>query len=38
MVSWPWPFETVVMAVLLEHQRRVEEMVRRLEESRAGTL
>jgi hypothetical protein len=38
MGSRPWPFETIVMAVLLEHQKRVEEMVRRLEESTAGTL
>ena len=36
MVVRPWPFETIVMAVLLEHQRRLEEMVRRLEESTAG--
>jgi hypothetical protein len=35
MVSRPWPFETVVMAVLLEHQKRVEEMVRRIEESQS---
>jgi hypothetical protein len=36
MVSRPWPFETIVMAVLLEHQRRIEEVVRRIEESTAG--
>jgi hypothetical protein len=36
MVSRPWPFETIVMAVLLEHQRRIEEVVRRIEESMAG--
>jgi hypothetical protein len=24
MVSRPWPFETIVMAVLLEHQQRIE--------------
>jgi hypothetical protein len=32
MVSRPWPFETIVMAVLLEHQKRLEEIVRILEE------
>jgi hypothetical protein len=26
----PWRFEVVLMAVLLEHEKRVEEMVRRL--------
>jgi hypothetical protein len=33
MVSRPWPFETMVMAVLLEHQKRLEELVRQLEAS-----
>jgi hypothetical protein len=37
MVSRPWPFETIVMAVLLEHQRRIEEVVRRIEELKGGT-
>ena len=32
MVSRPWPFETIVMAVLLEQERRMEEMVKILEE------
>jgi hypothetical protein len=32
----PWRFEAVLMAVLLEHQRRIEEVVRRIEESMAG--
>ena len=32
MVSRPWPFETIVMAVLLEQQRRIEEVVRRIAE------
>ena len=36
MISRPWPFETIVMAVVLEHQRRIEEVVRRIEESMAG--
>jgi hypothetical protein len=26
----PWRFEVVLMAALLEHEKRVEEMVRRL--------
>jgi hypothetical protein len=37
MVSRPWPFETIVMAVLLEQEKRIEEMVKRIEESTAGT-
>jgi hypothetical protein len=36
MVSRPWPFETIVMAILLEQEKRVEEMVKRLEELLAG--
>jgi hypothetical protein len=36
MVSRPWPFETMVMAVLLEHEKRIEEMVKKLEELGAG--
>jgi hypothetical protein len=36
MVSRPWPFETIVMAILLEQEKRVEEMVRRLEELMGG--
>jgi hypothetical protein len=31
MVSRPWPFETIVMAVLLEHQKRVEEILKQLD-------
>jgi hypothetical protein len=31
MVSRPQPFETIVMAVLLEHAKRLEEMLKRLE-------
>jgi hypothetical protein len=34
MVSRPWAFETIVMAVLLEHQKRVEEIVKRLDDTR----
>jgi hypothetical protein len=26
MVSRPWPFETIVMAILLEHQKQVERL------------
>jgi hypothetical protein len=37
MVSRPWPFETIVMALLLEQEKRIEELVRRIEESTAGT-
>jgi hypothetical protein len=36
MVSRPWPFETMVMAVLLEHEKRIEEMVKKREELGAG--
>jgi hypothetical protein len=36
MVSRPWPFETIVMAVLLEQEKMVEELVRKIEESMAG--
>jgi hypothetical protein len=37
MVARPWPSETIVMAGLLEQEKRREELVRRLEESTAGT-
>jgi hypothetical protein len=36
MVARPWPFETIVMAVLLAHEKRIGEMVRRIEESATG--
>jgi hypothetical protein len=36
MVSRPWPFKTVVVAVLLEQEKRVGEMVKKLEEFGAG--
>jgi hypothetical protein len=36
MVSRPWPFETIVMAVLLEHEKRVEKVVKILEELAGG--
>jgi hypothetical protein len=32
MVSRPWPFETIIMAVLVEHQKRLEEIMKRLED------
>jgi hypothetical protein len=32
MVSRPWPFETMVMAVLLEPQKQVERLERLLDE------
>lgn len=31
MVSRPWAFETIVMAVLLEHEKRIEQLIRQLE-------
>jgi hypothetical protein len=31
MVSRPWPFETMVMAVLLEHEKRIEHLMRPIE-------
>jgi hypothetical protein len=30
--SRAWPFETIVIAVLLEHQKKVEEVYKRIEE------
>jgi hypothetical protein len=30
MVSHPWPFETIVMAVLLEHEKRIKRILKRL--------
>ena len=32
----PWGFELVLMAVMLEHEKRIQEMVSRLEELSAG--
>jgi hypothetical protein len=32
MVSRPWPFETIVMAILLEHQKQLERLDRLLHE------
>jgi hypothetical protein len=31
MVSRPWPFETIVMAVLLEQEKRIEQLLRQIE-------
>jgi hypothetical protein len=36
MVARPWPFETLVMAVLLEQQKQVEEMIKIHEEFMAS--
>jgi hypothetical protein len=36
MVSRAWPFETIVMAVLLEQEKRIEESVRWLEGTTPG--
>jgi hypothetical protein len=30
MVSQPWPFETIVMAVLLEQEKRIERILKQL--------
>ena len=32
MVSRPWPFETIVMAIVLEKQKQVEQLERLLDE------
>jgi hypothetical protein len=32
MVSRPWPFEMIVMAILLEHAKRIEQLMRQLEQ------
>ena len=32
MVSRPWPFETIVMAIVLEQQKQVEQLERLLDE------
>jgi hypothetical protein len=32
MVSRPWPFETIVMAILLDHEKRIEYLMRPLEQ------
>jgi hypothetical protein len=37
MVARPWPFETIVMAVLLEHEKRILELIRELEQRVAST-
>jgi hypothetical protein len=34
MVSHPWPFETIVMAVLLEHEKRINQLLGTLYSSR----
>ena len=31
MVARPWPFETIAMAVLLEHEKRIAEVMERIE-------
>jgi hypothetical protein len=35
MVSRPWPFETIVMAIFLEQQKQLEQAQRLLEELRS---
>lgn len=37
MVSCPWPFETIVMAILLEQHKQVERARRLLEELQSHT-
>jgi hypothetical protein len=36
MVSRPWPFETIVMPVLLEHEKRIEQLLNTLQELNAA--
>jgi hypothetical protein len=36
MVARPWPFETIVMAILLEQEKRVGEMLKQLESQQPG--
>jgi hypothetical protein len=36
MVSRAWPFETIVMAVLLEQEKRIERLLATLEERRVA--
>jgi hypothetical protein len=36
MVSRPWPFETIVLAVFLEQEKWVEEILKRLDSSPDG--
>jgi hypothetical protein len=36
MVSRPWAFETMVIAVLLEHEKRIEQLLHRLQEVEAA--
>jgi hypothetical protein len=31
MGSRPWPFETIVMAVLLDHEKRIERILKRVD-------
>jgi hypothetical protein len=32
LVSRPWPFETIVMAILLDHEKRIAQLMRQLEQ------
>jgi hypothetical protein len=36
VVSRPWPFEMIVIAVLLEHQKRLERIRKQLEAAQPG--
>ena len=36
IVSRPWPFETIVMAVLLEHEKRIEQPLAKLDDRRVA--
>jgi hypothetical protein len=36
MVSRPWPFETIAIAVLLEHQKRIDQALDALQELNAA--
>ncbi len=36
MVSRPWPFETIVMAVLLEQEKRMAQLLQQIEEEKTS--
>jgi hypothetical protein len=37
MVSRPWPVKTIIMAILLEHEKRIEHLMRQLEQRVSST-
>jgi hypothetical protein len=38
MLSRPWAFETIVMAVLLEHEKRIGQLLHQLQAARATLI